>query len=207
MHPTPAQLRALRRGDPALAAAMRRLGAFPGFPDSHYRKRTHYEALARAVVFQQLAWKAADTIWRRVVALTPGPRLAPPPELLKLPEDALRGAGLSRNKMLSLQDLARHVEDRSLPLRAIGRQPDQQVMEELVAVRGIGPWAAQMFLIFKLGRLDVLPTADLGVQEGLRRLDELEERPTPKQLEQRGAAWAPLRSVAAWYLWRLTDDD
>ncbi len=207
MQPTPAQLRALRRKDPALAAAMKRLERFPGFPTSHYRKRTHYEALARAIVFQQLAWKAADTIWNRVVALTPGPRLAPPPELLTLPEPALRGAGLSRNKMLALQDLARHVEDRRLPLRSIGRQPDAQVMEELVAVRGIGPWTAQMFLIFKLGRLDVLPAADLGVQEGLRRLDKLERRPTPNELEQRGEAWAPLRSVAAWYLWRLADED
>ncbi len=207
MKPTPTELRALRRRDPALAAAMKGLERFPGFPNAHYRKRTHYEALARAIVFQQLAWKAADTIWNRPVALTPGPRLAPPPALLRLPEAALRGAGLSRNKMLSLQDLARHVEDRSLPLRSIGRLPDEEVTEKLTAVRGIGPWTAQMFLIFKLGRLDVLPVADLGVQEGLRRLDGLAQRPSPKELELRGEVWAPLRSVAAWYLWRIADGD
>jgi len=207
MQATPAQLRRLRRQDPALAAAMKRLEPFPGFPDAHYRRRSHYEALARAIVFQQLAWRAADTIWRRTVALTPGPRLAPAAELLRLPDAALRGAGLSRNKMLSLQDLARHVEDRRLPLRALGRLPDEQVSEKLVAVRGIGPWPAQMFLIFKLGRLDVLPSGDLGIQEGLRLLDGRRRRPTPREVEARGAAWAPLRSVASWYLWRLTDGD
>jgi DNA-3-methyladenine glycosylase II len=207
MQPTPAQLRALRRRDPVLAAAMRGLEPFPGFPDASYRRTPHYEALARAIVFQQLAGAAARTIWNRVVALTPGPRLAPAAELLRLPEERLRGAGLSRNKLASLRDLAEHVEDGRLPLRSIGRRPDEEVVATLTDVRGIGPWTAQMFLMFKLGRLDVLPTADLGVQEGLRRLDGLAERPSPKQLEARGAAWAPLRSVASWYLWRLADGE
>lgn len=186
---------------------MKRLEPFPGFPNAHYRRRSHYEMLARAIVFQQLAYKAADTIWRRTCALTPGARFPAPPEFLALPESALRGAGLSRNKQASLRDLAGRVAERSLPLRSLARFDDAAVTTALTAVRGIGPWTAQMFLIFKLGRLDVLPVADLGVQEGLRRLDRLSERPGPRQLDERGAAWAPLRSVASWYLWRLVDGD
>ena len=94
----------------------------------------------------------------------------------------------------------------ALPLASIGRRADEEVVERLIEVRGVGPWTAQMFLMFRLGRLDVLAPGDLGLQEGLRRLDGLEERPTPRELEARGQAWAPLRSVASWVLWRLSDE-
>jgi len=203
--PRPTALRALAHRDPALGDAMRGLPRFPGLPDPARGRRTHFEALARAIVYQQLAGKAAATIHGRVCALTPGPRLPKPDELLALPETALRGAGLSRNKLAALLDLASRVADGRLRTRSLSHQPDEEVISRLVEVRGIGVWTAQMFLMFQLGRLDVLPSGDLGVQEGLRRLDGLAERPGPKELEARGEIWTPLRSVASWYLWRLAD--
>ncbi|MHC4823334.1 MAG: DNA-3-methyladenine glycosylase family protein [Planctomycetota bacterium] len=203
--PTPSQLKTLRRNDPVLAAAMKKLPRFPDFPEQASRRISHWQSLASAIVYQQLAGKAAATIFGRVVALTPGPRLAKPEEFLRLPFDTLRSAGLSNNKALSLQDLASHVTDKRLKLRSLTHLPDEQVIDLLTDVRGIGPWTAQMFLIFKLGRLDVLPSADLGVQEGLRLLDGLAERPNPKQLEARAEVWAPLRSVASWMMYRIVD--
>lgn len=203
--PTAAQLRALDRRDPALGRARRRVEPFPSYPDAAVG-RTHFHALGRAIVHQQLAGAAARTIHGRVVALTPGSRFPTAQEILELPEDALRGAGLSRAKMASLQDLAGHVLDGRIPLRSIARRPNEEIIERLVAVRGIGRWTAQMFLMFRLARLDILAPDDLGLREGLKRLDGLAERPTPKELAVRGEAWAPLRSVASWVLWRLTED-
>ncbi|MGB0952706.1 MAG: DNA-3-methyladenine glycosylase family protein [Planctomycetota bacterium] len=204
-HPTPSQLRALKKRDPKLAAAMKKLDKFPGFPEAAGRRVSHWESLARAIVFQQLAGAAATTIFGRVVALTPGPRLAKPEDLLKIPFESLRSAGLSNAKALSVIDLANHIVDGRLKLRGIHHRSDDEVIDLLTDVRGIGPWTAQMFLMFKLGRLDVLPSADLGVQEGLRLLDGLKERPTPKELEERCAVWAPLRSVGSWMMYRMVD--
>ena len=118
----------------------------------------------------------------------------------------MRGAGLSRNKLASMRDLAQRVVDGELRLRSLGRMADPEVIEHLVQVRGIGPWTAQVFLMFKLGRPDVLPPADLGLQEGLRILDGRRKRPTAKQLEERATAWAPFRTQAAWTLWRVVDE-
>lgn len=206
MKPSAAELRALARRDPALGRAMRRLPAFPGFPDAAQRaQRTHFHALARAILFQQLHWKAATTIHDRVVALTPGRGFPRPDELLALGTDELRAAGVSSNKERALRDLARRVVSRELDLARLGRKSDQAVVSALTEVHGIGEWSAQMFLLFRLGRLDVMPCGDLGIQEGLRRLDGLRERPTPKQVLARSEPWRPLRSVASWYLYRLTD--
>jgi len=205
--PTRAQLAALRRRDPALAAAIKRLPRFPGFPDSAARTReSHFVSLARAIIYQQLSGKAAATIFGRACALTPGASFPRPPEWLALDPEVVRTCGISGNKARALEDLATRAVDGRLGLRAAARASDETLIERLVAVRGIGVWSAQMFLMFKLGRLDVLPIGDLGIQEGLRLLDNLDERPTPKQVEVRGAAWRPLASVAAWYLWRLTDE-
>jgi 3-methyladenine DNA glycosylase/8-oxoguanine DNA glycosylase len=118
----------------------------------------------------------------------------------------MRGAGLSRAKLTAVRDLADRAESGALRLQGLGRLPDDAILERLVQVRGIGPWTAQMFLMFKLGRLDVLPVGDLGVQEGLRILDGRKERPGPVEVEERGAVWAPLRSVATWIMWRLVDE-
>lgn len=205
MKPTPAELRALARRDPALGRAMKRLEPYPGFPTDEYRRRTPYESIARAIVFQQLAGAAASTIHGRVCKLTPGPRFPTAAELLALPDETLRSAGLSRGKLSALRDLATHVENGSLDFRRLVRAPDETVVEALTAVRGIGPWTARMFLLFRLGRLDVFAPDDLGLREGARLLDGLAERPTPKELEARAESWRPLRSVASWYLWRLVD--
>ena len=166
---------------------------------------SHFHALARSILHQQLAGKAAATIHGRVRALTPGSRFPRPEQLLELPDGDLRGAGVSGSKIAALRDLAGRVESKELRLRGLSAQPDEHIIEELTAVRGIGVWTAQMFLMFRLGRLDVLPVGDLGVQEGLRRLDGLEERPRPAEVEERGEVWKPLRSVASWVLWRLAD--
>ena len=184
---------------------MRALEPWPGAAVGSRRRGTHWESLAHAIVYQQLAGAAAATIHGRVCALTPGARFPRPEALLALSTDALRGAGLSGAKLASLRDLAERTLDGRLVLRSIARLPDDEVIERLVTVRGIGVWSAQMFLMFRLGRLDVMPSGDLGVREGVRLLDGLTERPTPREVEERGACWAPLRSVGAWFMWRLVE--
>lgn len=206
VRPARKELAALTERDPALGAWMRRLEPFPGFPArDHPRQRTHYDALASAIVHQQLSTKAAATIWRRACALTPGPHFPRAQELLRLPHDRLRAAGLSRNKVEALLDLAAKIERGELALERVARWKDERVVEHLVQVRGIGVWSAQMFLLFRLGRLDVLAPGDLGVQEGVRLLDGLAERPSPATVEERAECWRPLRSVACWTMWRLVD--
>lgn len=203
--PTTAALRALDRRDPALGRARRRVEPFPDYASSSAYD-SHFHALARSIVYQQLAGVAARTIHDRVKALTPGRRFPRPEQLVRLSDEALRGAGLSTNKSLALRDLSERCLDGRLRLRSVARRPDEEVIEELVQVRGIGRWTAQMFLMSRLGRLDVMAPDDLGLQEGLRRLDGLNERPKPKELALRAQVWAPLRSVAAWVLWRLTEE-
>lgn len=204
MDPTPRQLAALGRRDPALGRVMKRLPAFPGFP--HGRpSQSHFHAIARSILFQQVTTHVGRVIHGRMCELTPGPRFPRPADVLVLGDELLRSAGLSRNKATSILDLAERVEDGRLRMRAIGRLPDQEIIERLVEVRGVGVWTAQMFLIFRLGRLDVMPVGDLGVQEGVLRLDGLAERPTPVQLEERARVWEPLRSVGAWFMWRLSE--
>ncbi len=207
MKPAPSELRALARRDPRLGAWMRRVAPFPGFPEPARARGTHYETLARAIVFQQLATRAAETIHARVCALTPGRGFPTAEEIARLPDAALRGAGLSAAKLAAVRDLAARCADGRLRLAGIARREDEHIVEHLVEVRGIGVWSAQMFLLFRLGRLDVLAPGDLGLQEGLRILDGLAERPGPKELAARGEAWAPLRSVASWTLWRIVEHE
>jgi DNA-3-methyladenine glycosylase II len=208
MKPTASQIRALGRRDPRLGAAMRRLPPFPGFPDAtHKTQRSHYDALARAIVFQQLAGKAAATIHARVCALTAGPHFPRAHEILALEDQRLRGAGLSGAKLAARRDLARRVEDGRLALRTLSRMRDEEIVDALTQVRGIGEWSAHMFLLFRLGRLDVAAPGDLGVREGLRLLDGGSERPTPKAALLRTEAWCPLRSVGTWMMWRLVEKE
>ncbi len=204
MKPTAAQLRGLARRDPALGKIMEDLPAFPDLPGKP--RRPHFHTLARIIIYQQLAAAAARTIHGRVLALSPNPRRFPTAgELLAIPEDQLRGAGLSRSKQRAIRDLAERVEKGELRLRSLSRLSDEEVLKELTAVWGIGEWSAQMFLLFHLGRLDVFAPGDLGLQEGIRILDGLADRPAPSAAAERARVWAPLRSVASWYLWRLAD--
>ena len=204
MRPTNAQIAALRRRDPVLAAASKHLPPFPDFPVGILRG-PYFHVLARSIVSQQLATQAATTIYGRVRELSPGRRFPTPAQMLAFSDERLRAAGLSGNKAKALRDLASKIVSGELRLRGIARHGDGEVIERLTTVWGIGEWTAHMFLIFKLGRLDIMPAGDLGVQEGLRVLDGLSERPSPDTLLGRAEVWRPLRSVAAWYLWRLTD--
>lgn len=167
------------------------------------RASQRFEQLARDIAFQQLAGRAASTIWGRVRALVPG--AFTPEAVLSLPPDELRGAGLSRAKTLSIIDLAEHVADGRVALERIGRSSDAEVLEHLTAVRGIGPWTAHMFLLFSLQRLDVWPTGDLGVRVGFGKAWGLPTPPTPVELELLGEPYRPWRSVVAWYCWRAAD--
>ncbi|HET9683568.1 MAG TPA: DNA-3-methyladenine glycosylase [Gemmatimonadaceae bacterium] len=192
----------LKRVDPVLGGVIERVG--PCRLEAR-RAGTHYDALVRSIVFQQLSGKAAGTIHGRFRALYPGKR--PRPDLvLATSDELLRGAGLSRQKIGYLRDLSARVADRSLPLAHLGRLPDDAIIEHLVQVKGIGRWTVQMFLMFRLGRPDVLPELDLGVQNAIQRAYGLRRRPTPKDVLRIGAPWRPYASVASWYLWRSLEN-
>ena len=192
----------LKRIDPVLAGVIARVGPCRMEPR---RIGTHYDALVRSIVYQQLSGKAAGTIHRRFCEIYPNKR--PRAELVAATEDApLRGAGLSRQKIGYLRDLSARVTNRTLPLAHLGRLPDEAIIDHLVQVKGIGRWTVQMFLIFRLGRPDVLPELDLGVQVAIQRAYALSKRPTPKEVLVIGEKWRPHASVASWYLWRSLDN-
>jgi len=159
-----------------------------------------FGALVRAIAYQQLAGKAAAAIHGRFRALVPG--VLTPEAVLALSEEGMRGAGLSRAKTVSIRDLADHAASGRLALTDLTRLADDEVVARLTAVRGIGRWTAEMFLLFELRRLDIWPTGDLAVREGWRLAHALEAPPTPKQLELLGEPLRPVRSLAAWYCWQ-----
>ena len=196
-----ASVRHLTRADPVLAKVIRAVGP------CRIEQRTdgtHFQALTRSIVFQQLSGKAASTIHGRFSALCVGG--APTPEAVMQASDAaLRSAGLSRQKIGYLRDLSLKVANGSLPLDAVHTMDDGALIEHLVQVKGIGRWTAQMFLIFRLDRRDVLPELDLGIQNAIRRAYRMRSRPTPKQVTKIGAKWSPHSTVASWYLWRSLD--
>ncbi len=155
------------------------------------------------ITYQQLAGRAAAAIYGRFLTLFDGP---PTPEaVLALPMETLRGVGLSRAKATSIVDLAEKVEQGEVELDRVARLPDDEVVRELVLVRGIGEWTAHKFLMFQAGRLDVWPTGDFGVRSGYGRLYGLDPAPTPKVLVGLGERFRPYRSIAAWYCWRAVD--
>lgn len=193
-------LRHLRK-DSQLAAIIRRAGPFTLAPR---RPAAPFPALMRAIVYQQLSGKAAATIHGRVLALFPGRGHPSPEQLLAVDESVLRSAGLSQNKMLAVRDLAARVEDGTVPsLRRLRTMPDDEIIERLTVVRGVGRWTVEMFLIFTLCRPDVLPLNDLGIHRGFCRVYGGE--PDPVKLAEQGERWRPYRSVASWYLWRAAD--
>jgi len=163
----------------------------------------HFGALARSIVYQQLAGKAAAAIHGRFESLFDGPPTAE--SVLALPESALRGVGLSASKTASILDLAAKVQSGAVVLDRIARLPDERIIERLVTIRGIGRWTAEMFLIFQLGRIDVWPVDDFGVRAGYAVAYGLPEPPTPRVLAPLGEAFRPYRSVAAWYCWRAIE--
>ena len=165
---------------------------------------THFDAIARSIVFQQLSGKAAGTIHGRFQGLYGG-RNPLPAELTETTDERLRAAGLSRGKSAYLKDLAARVVSGDLPVETLHELSDEEIITALTRVKGIGRWTAQMFLMFRLGRPDVLPILDLGIQKGIQKAYRLRKLPSPERVGKIGAKWAPHRTIASWYLWRLLD--
>ena len=164
-----------------------------------------FDALAESIAYQQLSGKAAATIWGRVRKLFPGKHLDPK-LVLKMPDKKLRAAGLSRSKVAAIKDLAAKTLDGTVPsARLLAKMNDEEIVERLITVRGIGRWTAEMLLLFDLGRPDVWPVDDYGVRKGFAKTFGRRKLPTPKQLRKLGEKWRPYRSVAAWYFWRALD--
>jgi 3-methyladenine DNA glycosylase/8-oxoguanine DNA glycosylase len=189
-------VRHLRLADPVLAEIIRRVGP------CRFETRnsgTHFEALARAIVYQQLSGSAAGTIHGRVAETLGG---ITPEAVLGTPDAPLRAAGLSRQKIAYLRDLSERVHGGELDLRRIHELPDDDVVAAVCSVKGIGRWTAHMFLMFRLGRLDVLPELDLGVRKAVQRAYRMRKLPSTERLTKLGSRWAPYRTIAAWYLWR-----
>ncbi len=175
------------------------------FPSKFERSKDPYRALVRSVVFQQLSGKAAATIHGRVLALFPDKDHPDPEDILDAREDMLRSAGLSRQKIAALKDVSqKRIEGVIPPARALVRLPDEEIIERLTAARGVGRWTVEMYLIFTLGRPDVLPVDDLAVRKGAEKL--YKRSFTPKELAAYGERWGPWRSAAAWHLWRYMDN-
>lgn len=184
-----------------MAGVIERVGPYRLTPSTHL---SPFEAVARSIVYQQLSNKAAATIYGRVEALF-APSRPDASRLLEISDARLRSAGLSTQKTAYLKDLASRVAGGEVPINSLHELDDSEVIAHLTRVKGVGRWTAQMFLIFRLGRPDVLPELDLGVQKAVQRAYRLRKLPTPDRLQKIGAKWAPYRSVASWYLWRSLD--
>ena len=195
----------LRAADPVLGRLIAEVGLFR--PDWTL-SASPYEGLFRSIVYQQLSGKAAATILRRVLALFGNGSIPAPERVLAMSDDALRGAGLSRNKTAAIRDLAARTQDGTIPDRAQARRmPDEVLIEHLTAVRGVGRWTAEMLLMFGLGRPDVLPTSDLGIRKGYQRVYGMRGLPAEVTIQRQGRRWTPYRTVASWYLWRAVELD
>jgi DNA-3-methyladenine glycosylase II len=186
----------LKKADPLLASVIDRVGAYrieyrdPGF-----------ETLVRSIVYQQLSGRVATVILGRLVALLPDGAVTPE-AILKLTPAKMRRAGLSKQKTAYIRDLARKTARGKVRFEALSELADQEVIEHLTQVKGIGVWTAHMFLMFALRRPDVLPVGDLGVRSAIRKVYGMEKLPHPKEVEELAVSWRPYCSVASWYLWR-----
>lgn len=196
--------RHLARRDPFLRGVIKRNG-----PCTLKKHRRYYETLVTAIISQQLSSKAADTIIERFCALFAPAKFPEPAQILATPDKTLRSAGLSNAKAAFIKDLASHVETGALRLDRLSRLPDEEIIQRLTAVKGIGVWTAHMFLIFSMGRLDVLPVGDLGVRNAIQRHYGFQTAPSPADMEALAETngWRPYRSIAAWYMWRALADE
>jgi DNA-3-methyladenine glycosylase II len=188
----------LKKCDPVLGAIIQRVGAFRmefGEPTFH--------SLAEAILYQQLNGKAAVTIFNRFTEKTGDP--VTPEGILKLSDAEMRAVGLSKQKTAYLRDLAEKTKAGLLEFERLGELPDEEVINHLTQVKGVGVWTAHMFLMFTLRRPDVLPTGDYGVQVAIKKHYRKRKLPKPKDMEKIAKAWAPYRSIACWYLWRSLD--
>jgi 3-methyladenine DNA glycosylase/8-oxoguanine DNA glycosylase len=190
----------LSRADKRLAALIERVGEFAFKLDEC---DSVYESLLEAIMHQSIAGKAAQAIFARIKALGSGGNCPTPAELLRVSKQKLRKCGLSNAKVAAVRDLAQKTIDGVVPtLAAAEKMSDQELIDRLVSVRGIGAWTVEMFLIFRLGRPDVLPIHDYGVQKGWAITYRKKQIPKPKELLKFGERWRPYRTVASWYMWR-----
>ncbi|MBO0719988.1 MAG: DNA-3-methyladenine glycosylase 2 family protein [Blastocatellia bacterium] len=195
--------RHLSRRDPVMRISIKKHN--PCLLQPHTR---YFETLVKAIVSQQLSTKVADTILTRFQALYSPARFPKPGDVLLTPAEKLRATGISNSKVSFIKDLAARAEDGTLKLTKLSRMSDEEAIEMLIQVKGIGVWTAHMFLIFSLGRLDVLPVGDLGIRKAIQTAYQFDELPNPDQIEQVAAerGWRPYCSVASWYLWRIAGE-
>lgn len=194
----------LRKVDPILRAIIRRHGPPRIEPETRH---SPYEALVRAIAYQQLNGRAAETILARFIALFPDRRFPEPTDILAANDARLRQSGFSRSKVAAIRDIADKTLAGVVPTRRSAlRMDDEELIERLTAVRGVGRWTVEMLLIFNIGRPDVLPVDDYGVRAGFKIAYRRRELPSPQQLLAYGERWRPFRSAAAWYLWRALED-
>jgi DNA-3-methyladenine glycosylase II len=193
----------LSAGDERLAQLIARSRRYEIEPNTKVRT---FDALAESIAYQQLSGKAAATIWKRVRAIFPKRKFLDPKRVLETPDETLRAAGLSRSKVAALKDLAAKTIDGTVPTaRAMANMTDDEIVERLIQVRGIGRWTVEMLLLFDLGRPDVWPIHDYGVRKGFAKIFDKRKLPTPKQMVKYGQQFAPYRSALAWYCWRALD--
>ncbi|HLX37929.1 MAG TPA: DNA-3-methyladenine glycosylase [Candidatus Binataceae bacterium] len=186
--------------DPVMARIIAQVGPYDGA-----RRRERFPALERAIIFQQLAGTAARAILKRFIALAPGRKFPSPEQVVAMPIAKMRKAGLSKPKALYIKGLAAAVVAKKVNFHRFPNMEDAEIIAELTQVKGIGQWTAEMFLMFNLGRPDVMPAGDLGVQTAVMKAYGLAKRPTPKELREFAERWKPHRTAAAWYLWRSLD--
>lgn len=193
----------LTGADPALGQLIVRAGAFQLRPEP---TQSLFAALVESIVYQQLSGKAAETILGRVIALFAPKRFPTPGDIIAISPERLRGAGLSAAKTAALKDLAARTLDGTVPTMArVRRMGDEEIIERLTLVRGIGRWTVEMLLMFRLGRPDVLPLGDLGVRKGFALTFRKRGLPEPEAVRRRAERWRPYRTVASWYLWRALE--
>lgn len=192
----------LQNSDPVLARVIERIG-----PPKLRRERDAWRALASSIIGQQVSVHAARAIRGRFAAIIAEREFPLPADIGSTPDEVLRGAGLSGNKVLAIRDLARHFEEGKIATRRFSKMSDEEIIQALIPVRGIGRWTAEMFLVFSLGRPDVLAVDDLGLRNAMKKLYDLSEAPKPDAMRQIAAPWQPFRSVASWYLWRSLDNE
>jgi len=181
--------------DPILGKIIDKVGDY-----SLKRRNHHFAVLVESIISQQLATKAAEAIFRRFTKLYP--KFPTATQILATRRSKLRKTGMSGMKIDYLKDLARNIEEGRLKIKALPKMSDEQVIEQLTQIKGIGRWTAEMFLIFSLGRQDVLPVHDLGLQKAVQFAFSLPQLPKPKEVEKLGERWKPYRSIATWYLWK-----
>ena len=199
----PQTIQHLSAVDKTLARLIRKVGPCTLKPE---RNCSPYKSLVRSVAYQQLNGTAAATILGRVQKLFPGKRFPEPEDLVSISADLLRGAGLSRAKTAAVKDIAAKTIEGVVPTsRVIRKMSNEEILERLTTIRGVGPWTVEMLLMFRLGREDILPITDYGVRKGFAVTYKLSDLPSPKELLAHGERWRPYRTTAAWYLWRALD--